>query len=62
MAKSKTKYQATNEEIITLFEAMGIRDIKGIEPLGAGEFNAAYKVSTKEKEYVLKIEIGRAHV
>ena len=44
MAKSKTKYQATNEEIITLFEAMGIRDIKGIEPLGAGEFNAAYKV------------------
>lgn len=55
MAKSKTKYQATNEEIITLFEAMGIRDIKGIEPLGAGEFNAAYKVSTKEREYVLKI-------
>ncbi len=55
MAKSKTKYQATQEEIIALFKESGIQEITKIEPLGAGEFNAAYKVITPRKAYVLKI-------
>ena len=55
MAESKTKYQATQEEIIALFRESGVQGIKKIEPLGAGEFNAAYKVSTPQKNYVLKI-------
>ena len=55
LAKSKTKYLATKEEIAALFEKMGIRDITEIEPLGAGEFNAAYQISTQAKKYVLKI-------
>lgn len=55
MANSKTKYPATKEEITALFVTQGIQDITGIEPLGAGEFNAAYKVVTQSGEYVLKI-------
>ncbi|MCR4786964.1 MAG: aminoglycoside phosphotransferase family protein [Lachnospiraceae bacterium] len=53
--KSKTKYLAKEEEIKREFEKNGIKGIKDIEPLGDGEFNAAYKVSDGEKDYVLKI-------
>ncbi|MBR5974990.1 MAG: aminoglycoside phosphotransferase family protein [Clostridiales bacterium] len=53
---SKTKYQATNEEIRSLFESNGIGVVTGTEPLGDGEFNAAYKVSCEDgKDYALKI-------
>ena len=56
MIKSKTKFSATNEEIIRMFEANNMPRIKTIETLGNGEFNAAFKVCTEEnKEYVVKI-------
>lgn len=55
MAISKTKYQATNEEIVALFARHGIKGITEISPLGDGEFNAVYKVVTPENSYALKI-------
>ena len=55
MAISKTKYLASNEEIISLFARHGIEGITEIAPLGDGEFNAAYKVVAGDNRYVLKI-------
>ena len=55
MAKSKTKYNVTAEEIRQLFTKHKIGNIITIQPLGAGEFNAVFKVETEHKTYVLKI-------
>ena len=55
MAISKTKYLASNEEIISLFARHGIEGITEISPLGDGEFNAVYKVVAGENRYALKI-------
>ena len=52
---SKTKYKATDEEIKAEFKKAGLGEAKGIEPLGDGEFNAAYKVTVGGTDYVLKI-------
>ena len=49
MAKSKTKYIPGDDQIIKLFAKNGITDIEKIEPLGNGEFNAAFKVVTPLK-------------
>ena len=54
MAKSKTKYIPSNDQITKLFAKNGITDIEKIEPLGNGEFNAAFKVVTPNKEYAVK--------
>ena len=54
MAKSKTKYIPGAELIIELFEKNGINDVEKIEPLGNGEFNAAFKAVTLRKEYAIK--------
>ncbi len=53
--KSRTKYNASEEEIKKLFEKHGFDAVTGIAPLGDGEFNAAYRVTCGEKEYALKI-------
>ncbi len=55
MAKSKTKYEASTEEIRQLFVRYGMGHVMQIQPLGAGEFNAAYKVETEKGSYVIKI-------
>ncbi len=56
MIKSRTKYEATEEEIRSLFKAHGFEQVTDSAPLGDGEFNAAYKVTCESgKEYVLKI-------
>lgn len=56
MVISKTKYEASKEEISKLFSAHDIGEVTDISPLGDGEFNAAYKVTcTDGKEYALKI-------
>ncbi|MCR5031481.1 MAG: phosphotransferase, partial [Lachnospiraceae bacterium] len=56
MVKSSTKYQATEEEIRALFEAKGFGRVVRIEPLGDGEFNAAFQVTCENgKSYALKI-------
>ena len=54
MAKSKTKFIPSDDLIIKLFAKNGITDIEKIEPLGNGEFNAAFKVVTPNKEYAVK--------
>ena len=53
--ESKTKYNATQEEIKKEFIKAGIGEAESIEPLGDGEFNAAFKVRVKGTDYVLKI-------
>ncbi len=56
MIKSRTKYQASREEIGRLFQAKGMAEVTGTAPLGDGEFNAAYRVTCGDgKDYVLKI-------
>ena len=56
MITSRTKYQATKEEIGRLFEAHGMGKVTGTAPLGDGEFNAAFRVTCEDgKDYALKI-------
>ncbi|SDA38087.1 Phosphotransferase enzyme family protein [Butyrivibrio sp. INlla18] len=56
MINSKTKYEATHEEIKELFEHHKVGEVTGITPLGNGEFNAAYKVICDDgSSYALKI-------
>lgn len=51
---SKTKYLLDDGTIRKMCKKAGIKDIKSIAPLGAGEFNAVYEI-TANKAYVLKI-------
>ncbi|SDB44404.1 aminoglycoside phosphotransferase family protein [Butyrivibrio sp. INlla16] len=56
MVNSKTKYEATHEEIRELFAFHKLGQVKNIAPLGNGEFNAAYKVTLDDgKSFALKI-------
>ena len=56
MIISKTKYEASKEEINSFFTAHKIGNVSSISPLGDGEFNAAYKVTCDDgKVYALKI-------
>ncbi len=53
--ESKSKYQATSEEINNAFLAANLGTVKKYEPLGEGMFNAAYKVETEKGVYAIKI-------
>ena len=56
MIKSKTKYEATENEIRELFKHHNVGNVTDITSLGNGEFNAAYKVTCENgKSYALKI-------
>ena len=56
MVTSKTKYEASKEEIKELFSFYKMGKTLDISPLGNGEFNAAYKVSCDNGiTYALKI-------
>ncbi|WP_026663253.1 aminoglycoside phosphotransferase family protein [Butyrivibrio proteoclasticus] len=56
MIKSKTKYEASLEEIRELFSFHKLGSVTDISPLGNGEFNSAYKVVLDDgQKYVLKI-------
>ena len=56
MAISKTKYEASEAEIRELFSYHGVGNVQKIDPLGNGEFNAAYKVTCDDgMSYALKI-------
>ena len=56
MIKSKTKYEASENEIRDLFKNHNLGTVKSITPLGNGEFNAAYKVTCDDGNcYALKI-------
>lgn len=52
---SKTKYPISQEKIGELFEKAGLGTPVSSSPLGAGEYNAVFCVTCKDKEYVLKI-------
>jgi len=52
---SKTKFPIEKQKIISLFHAAGIDGVIRTFPLGAGEFNTVYQVSTEDREYVIKI-------
>ena len=56
MIISRTKYEATENEISRLFEENGMGKVISTGPLGDGEFNAAFKVVCEDgKDYALKI-------
>ena len=56
MIKSRTKYEATEEEIKSLFKEYGVGKVIKTRPLGDGEFNAAFMVTCDNgNDYVLKI-------
>ena len=56
MIKSKTKYEATENEIRELFNHHNVGNVTDITSLGNGEFNAAYKVTCDNgNSYALKI-------
>ena len=56
MIKSKTKYEASLEEIRELFSFHKLGSATDISPLGNGEFNSAYKVVLDDgQKYALKI-------
>ena len=56
MIRSKTKYEACENEIRELFDKHKVGTVESIDPLGNGEFNAAYKVRCNDgKGYALKI-------
>ena len=56
MIKSKTKYEASLEEIRELFSFHKLVSVTDISPLGNGEFNSAYKVILDDgQKYALKI-------
>ena len=52
---SKTKVPITHGEIQMLFESAGIDGIEEIAPLGAGEYNAVFRVRAKGESYAIKI-------
>ena len=55
--KRKTTSQARAQQIIRIFEKNGMGAARQVKPLGNGEFNAAYEITTGEGDtsYVLKI-------
>ena len=53
---SKTKYEASEAEIIELFSFHKMGNVTDIAALGAGEFNSVYKVTCdNDTSYALKI-------
>ena len=52
---SRTKFEMDEASILRLFSEAGISGATHAIPLGDGEFNAVYLVSTQEMQYVLKI-------
>lgn len=52
---SATKFLVSEEKIKLIFEKAGIGDVSAISEMTSGEFNAIYCVSSKGKEYVIKI-------
>lgn len=57
--KSRTKYNASAAEIEAMFAKAKLGQPIVCEPLGNGEFNAAFKVTTEKGQYVLKVSPPR---
>ena len=56
MVVSKTKYEATKEEIKELFSFHNVGNVLDVAALGNGEFNAAYQITCDNgRDYALKI-------
>ncbi len=50
---SKTKFLLDEKMIKSLCQSAGIENIKEIRPLGDGEYNAVYEI-TSDRKYALK--------
>ncbi len=53
--KSKTKYEINIDELQNIFDKAKLGGVESFSPLGAGMYNAVYKVKTAEKTYAIKI-------
>lgn len=53
--QSKTKYDVSLAELQKIFEKAGLGTVRGFSPLGAGMYNAVYKIETEDKTYAIKI-------
>ncbi len=53
--KSKTKYEINIDELQKIFDKAKLGRVESFLPLGAGMYNAVYKVETAEKTYAIKI-------
>lgn len=53
--KSKTKYDVSLSELQAIFEKSDLGKVSDFRPLGAGMYNAVFKVKTDGKDYVIKI-------
>lgn len=56
MIKSKTKYEASEYNIIEIFKSNSLPEVKEVRLLGNGEFNSAYMAATDDgKRFVVKM-------
>lgn len=53
--RSNTKYEVSCTELQRIFDKAKLGAVKKFEPLGAGMYNAVYKVETEDKPYAIKI-------
>lgn len=53
--RSKTKYEVNITELRTAFDKANLPEVVSFEPLGAGMYNAVYRVSTQDGTYAIKI-------
>ncbi len=52
---SRTKAVVSQEQLVQMLDVAGIKDFEKIEELKGGEFNLAYRVYTKNGDYIVKI-------
>lgn len=52
---SRTKAHVTDEQILEMIKIAGLKDVTCYKELTGGEFNIAFKIFTKDKNYILKI-------
>ncbi len=52
---SRTKAVVSEKQLLEMVDLAGIKNLEKIEELKGGEFNLAYKVYTKNKNYILKV-------
>ncbi len=52
---SRTKAVVSQEQLIQMVDLAGIKEVEKIEELKGGEFNLAYRIYTKNDDYILKV-------
>ncbi len=52
---SRTKAVVSEKQLLEMIDLAGLKDLEKIEELKGGEFNLAYRVYTKDEDYILKV-------